>query len=413
MPAEAQAIFSWLDARRDEMAALVLELVAAESPSLEVGSELRALGRLAEELQRAGYWARLVRGHESGRHLYARPRARRPRTPRQLLVSHVDTVWPLGTVERMPPRVDNGRLYGPGAYDAKGGLVQLAFALRALDELELVPEVTPVVFVSADEETGSSDSLRWIRLLARGADRALVLEPPEGRDGKLKTGRKGVGCFRVTIVGRAAHAGGSPKEGISAILELAHQVENLFALNDLDRGITVNVGTIDGGLLPNVIAPEAGAVVDARAPTPEAARELERAIRSLRPTRPGLTMHIDGSFERPPMPRTERNRALSRRARALARELGLAVAEAPMVGGGSDANFTSELTATLDGLGAVGDGAHALDEHVVLEPLPERAALLALLLLEPAGIAYPNATLIRESGLPRTSRQITQQAGAA
>jgi glutamate carboxypeptidase len=312
----------------------------------------------------------------------------------------------------MPPRVENGRLYGPGAYDAKGGLVQLAFALRALDELGTLPTVTPVVFVNADEETGTLDSLRWIRLLARGADRALVLEPPEGSDGRLKTGRKGVGCFRVTIVGRAAHAGGSPKEGASAILELAHQVESLFAMNDPDRGITVNVGTIDGGLLPNVIAPEAGAVVDARAPTPEAAREVEHAIRSLRPTRPGLTLQVQGSFDRPPMPRTERNRTLSRRARALARELGLAIAEAPVVGGGSDANFTSELTATLDGLGAIGDGAHALDEHVVLQSLPERAALLALLLLEPAGIAYPNAMSTQGPGLPRASRQITSEAGA-
>lgn len=378
------------------MAALLLKLVAAESPSVELGSERRALELLTEELRRAGYRTRLIRGQDSGDHLYACPRTRPGGSPHQLVVGHVDTVWPLGSVRQMSPRVEEGLLYGPGAYDMKGGLVQLVFALRALDELAAVPTVTPVAFVNADEETGSLDSLRWIRLLARGADRAFVLEPPAGSDGKLKTGRKGVGRFRVTVLGRAAHAGSEPEEGLSAILEMAHQVEELFALNDPGRGITVNVGTIDGGLRPNVVAPEAQALVDARAPTPEAALEVERAIRSLQPTRLGLTLRVEGSFARPPMPRSDRNRALSRRARILARKLGLAVAEAPVVGGGSDANFTSALTATLDGLGALGEGAHAIDEHVVLRALPERAALLALLLLEPAGIAGSTST----SGLP-------------
>ena len=270
----------------------------------------------------------------------------------------------------MKPRLEDGRLYGPGAYDMKGGLVQLVFALQALWELELVSEVTPIVLVNADEELGSPDSRRWITMLARGAERALVLEPPDGLNGRLKTGRKGVGRFRVTILGRAAHAGQVPG-GRSAILELAHQVEALFALNDRERGITVNVGTIDGGLRPNMIAPEAAALVDARAPTAAAAERVERAIRRLRPTGPGLTIQVEGGFGRPPMPRTDGNRALSRRARLLARELGLDVAEAPMVGGGSDANYTSELVPTLDGLGAVGDGAHALDEHVVVRSLPE------------------------------------------
>jgi glutamate carboxypeptidase len=387
MAARADGILSWLRQREDDMAALLLDLVRAESPSDEIGSERRALALLAEALGQAGYRTRFVRGHDSGDHLYACERARPRGAPHQLVVGHVDTVWPLGSLSRMPPRIEGGRVYGPGAYDMKGGLVQLVFALRALHELAAVPTVIPVVLVNADEETGSLDSLRWIRLLAHGADRAFVLEPPAGVDGRLKTGRKGVGRFRITVLGRAAHAGTEPEEGVSAILELAHQIEELFALNDPERGITVNVGTIDGGLRPNVIAAEASALVDTRAPTPDTAGEIERAIRSLTPTRRGLIVQVEGSFGRPPMPRTDRNRALSRRARALARELGLAVAEAPVVGGGSDANFTSELTATLDGLGALGDGAHALDEHVVLNALPERAALLALLLLEPAGVA--------------------------
>lgn len=385
----AQTILSWLREREDEMAALLLELVSAESPSTD-GFEPRALGRVADELRQANYLTRRVKGHGSDDHLYARPQIRRGGA-HQLVVGHIDTVWPLGTVRQMKPRLEGGRLYGPGAYDMKGGLVQLVFALQALRELELVPEVTPVVLVNADEELGSPDSRRWIKMLARGAERALVLEPPDGLDGRLKTGRKGVGRFRVTILGRAAHAGASPEEGRSAILELAHQVEALFALNDRERGITVNVGTIDGGLRPNMIAPEATAMVDSRAPTPAAAERVERAIRSLHPTGPGLTIQVEGGFGRPPMPRTDGNRALSRRARLLARELGLDVAEAPMVGGGSDANYTSELVPTLDGLGAVGDGAHALDEHVVVRAMPDRAALLALLLLEPPGIATSSA----------------------
>jgi glutamate carboxypeptidase len=249
-------------------------------------------------------------------------------------------------------------------------------------------------------------------LLARGADRALVLEPPEGSDGRLKTGRKGVGRFRVTVFGRASHAGASPEEGVSAILELAHQIEILFALNDPERGVTVNVGTIDGGLRPNVIAPEATALVDARAPTSVAARQVEQAIKSLQPSRPGLEIRVEGRFGRPPMPRTDRNRALSARTRALARELGLPIGEAPLVGGGSDANFTSELTATLDGLGALGDGAHALDEHVLVRSLPERAALLALLLLEPAGIAATGSERLRAPWRGRVSRSLPPAARA-
>lgn len=196
MATQAQAILAWLQAREDEMAALLLELVAAESPSVELGSERRALALLAEELRSSGYLTRLVRGHRTGDHLYARPRARRRGAPHQLVVGHIDTVWPLGSLREMPPRIENGRLYGPGAYDMKGGLAQLVFALRALDELGAVPPVTPVVFVNADEETGSLDSRRWIQLLAWSADRALVLEPPEGSNRQAEDGPQGRRALR-------------------------------------------------------------------------------------------------------------------------------------------------------------------------------------------------------------------------
>ena len=379
-----QTVLAWLRSREQEMTELLTELVLAESPSLVPGSEDAALNLLARELEQAGLVTRRLRGDETGAHLFARPRDRRRHAGYQLVVGHVDTVWPLGTVRSRSPRRDNGHLFGPGAYDTKGGLVQLVFALRALHELMLRPRLAPVVLVNSDEEIGSLDSRRHILLLARCAARAFVLEPPSAPAGSLKTSRKGVERFEVVVKGRAAHAGSNPEEGVSAILELSHQVEQLFALSDPEHGVTVNVGTIDGGLRANVIAPEATALVDVRAPTEASASAVARAIQSLAPTRPGTTITVRRGAGRPPMHATGRNRVLLRRAQRLGRELEIRIDEAPLVGGASDANLTSDLTATLDGLGAVGDGAHATDEHVVVSALPERATLLALLLLEDA-----------------------------
>ena len=380
--ASGPTILDWLRSRQERMAGLLERLVLAESPSLTPGSEAEAVEALSAELQSVGFATRRLPGNGTGDHLFARPLERVSRLGFQLVVGHVDTVWPLGTTRGMPARRNNGSFYGPGAYDMKGGLVQLVFALQALHELGLTPTLAPAILINSDEEIGSVDSSRHIRRLARGATRAFVLEPPAAPSGFLKTSRKGVERFEVVVTGRAAHAGTDPAEGVSAILELSHQVQQLFALSDPQRGVTVNVGTIDGGLRANVVAPEATALVDVRAPTEEAALAVRRAIRSLRPTSPGTTIRVRSDSGRPPMPATERNRRLFRRAERLARELGLAIEEAPLVGGASDANFTSELTATLDGLGAVGDGAHAPDEHVAVSALPERAALLAALLLE-------------------------------
>jgi glutamate carboxypeptidase len=378
-----QAVLTWLGERQDEMTELLDRLVRAESPSLVPGSERTALDLLGSELERAGLSTRRLRGDRTGGHLMARPSTRQRHARYQLISGHVDTVWPLGSIQAMPPQRDNGHYYGPGAYDMKGGLVQVIFALRALHELGLSPPLAPVVFVNSDEEIGSLDSRRHIRRLARGAARALVLEPPANPGGALKTGRKGVSRFEILVTGRAAHAGTSPDQGVSAILELSHLVQRLFALSDPATGVTVNVGTIDGGLRANVVAPEASALVDVRAPTEAAAAGVAQAILSLKPSDPGTILAIRSQLGRPPMPPSPRNRTLFDRAQQLAAELGLRVEESPLVGGASDANLTSELTATLDGLGSVGDGAHARDEHVLVAALPERAALLALLLLEP------------------------------
>ena len=370
--------------RRDEepMVDFLARLAAAESPTSEPAAQSEAFRLLADELEALGFAVRALPGDGFGPHLYARPRARRRGAPTQLLVGHLDTVWPVGTLEGMPVRREGDRLHGPGVFDMKGGLAVLVFALRALAEHGVEPAATPVCFVTSDEEAGSQDSRRTLLRLARSAARAFILEPPYGPSGKLKTARKGVGRFTVRVCGRAAHAGVDPEAGVSAIRELARQVEALFDLNDSARGVTVNVGTIDGGLRANVIAAEASAVVDCRVPTTADARAVDAAIRALQPTRGDVSLVVEGGFGRPPMEATSRNVALFETARDLAAELGLTV-EATSVGGGSDGNFTSLVTATLDGLGSVGDGAHALTEHVVVPRLPERAALLALLLASP------------------------------
>jgi glutamate carboxypeptidase len=261
--------------------------------------------------------------------------------------------------------------------------VQGIFALEALGALGLEPPATPVWLINSDEEIGSPESKRWMRLLARRAARALVLEPAFGPEGLLKTARKGGAHVRVTVRGVAAHAGLDPTAGASAIAELADVVLRLHALTDSGRGTTVNVGTIRGGTRPNVIAAEATAEVDVRVMSVEEAERVTHLIRSLEPRTRGTSIRVDGGLGAPPLERTSRNRALWREAVAAGERLGLALGEY-LAGGASDGNTTSQHTATLDGLGAVGDGAHAEHEHVVIDRMAERAALLAELLMAPA-----------------------------
>jgi len=360
-------------------------LVLAESPSLDPASQGPVFALLEEGLAAAGYRAWRLAGRASGGQLFAAParRARRARGRRaQLLVGHSDTVWAAGTLARIPVTLANGRLTGPGVYDMKGGLTQALFALRALAELGLEPPATPLLFVNSDEEIGSGDSTRTLRRLARHACRVFVLEPSLGPEGKLKTRRKGVGRFAVTVHGRAAHAGLEPEKGASAILELAHVVVRLHALSDPARGISVNVGLMTGGVRGNVVAPEARAEVDVRVPSLAEGEAVERAIRAVRPITPGTWIEVGGAVDRPPLEPTAGNQALFATARRAAAALGIDLGEGA-AGGASDGNTTSLLAPTLDGLGAVGEGAHADHEAVWVDRLPERAALLALLLLAP------------------------------
>ena len=376
-------ILEHLEGTRAEMLELLERLVRAESPSDDPSAQGPMLELLSGAFTQRGFRPRVIPGKNSGGMLLATP-AERPRfVPHQLVLGHCDTVWPVGTLESMPIRMEDGNFWGPGSYDMKAGLVQGVFALEALAAagVDTLP-VTPVFLVNSDEEIGSRESTRVIKRFARCADRCFVLEPSLGPDGHLKTARKGVGRFTIRVRGIAAHAGLDPGKGASAILELSLIIQKLFALNDAERGVTVNVGTIDGGLSPNVVAPQSEAVVDVRAPTTEDAAQIEKAIHSLKAETPGTEVEVEGSIRRPPMERTPGNQKLWLLARRGADELGFEIEQAA-AGGGSDGNTTSQYAPTLDGLGAVGAGAHAVNEHLVLERMVERSALLARLLSFP------------------------------
>jgi glutamate carboxypeptidase len=382
MASRGADILSALNTEREAMVGFLERLTLAESPSLEPASQAAVRGLMREQLEALAFKTIRLPGKRSGGQLYARPRARARNGSRQLLVGHYDTVWPLGTLRDMPFECDGRYVKGPGVFDMKGGLMQLVFALKAIRSLNLEMQVLPVVLLNSDEEIGSRESTRYIRALASLADRALILEPSLGPDGALKTARKGVGRYTVTVKGKAAHAGLDPERGVSAILELSYVIQQLFALNEPQRGVTVNVGTIDGGLRPNVIAPQSRAVVDVRIATQADAERIDAAIKALKPSAPGIELLIEGAIGRPALESTPRNRSLWRLALSLSQQLGITLTEG-LAGGGSDGNTTSLYTATLDGLGPVGDGAHAPHEHLDLDRSIERAALLALLLLAP------------------------------
>jgi len=242
--------------------------------------------------------------------------------------------------------------------------------------------VSPVIFINSDEEIGSPESRTTIIELAQQVDRVFVMEPAMGPEGKLKTARKGVGRFQINITGKAAHAGLDPENGVSAILALSHVIQTLFALNDPEKGITVNVGIVKGGVQSNVVAPESEAVVDVRAIKAADAERIEAAILQLQPPMPGIQMQVTGGFNRLPMERTEGTKLLWQLAVEIGQSLGVELSEG-MAGGGSDGNLTSQYTPTLDGLGAMGDGAHAPHEFIYVDKMIERTALLVNLLLAP------------------------------
>jgi glutamate carboxypeptidase len=382
MKSVAEKILQYLESQKSEMEIFLRTLVSTETPSRDAESQSAIFKQLSDKLNALNFISWRNPGQHSGGYLIGKPNNRLKHKPIQLLIGHCDTVWAKNTLKQMPIEKANGRLRGPGVFDMKAGLTQMMFALQAIKELKIPIEITPVCLINSDEEIGSNESTPAIRRLSKIANRAFILEPPLGLEGKLKTARKGLGRFTITVTGKAAHAGLNPEEGVSAILELSHQIQKLFALNNAEQGITVNVGMIEGGTAPNVVAPLGKAVVDVRVPTLELAQLISEKIYGLQPVNPHVQLSIEGSFGRLPMERTARNQRLYAQAQLSAKSIGLTLEES-MAGGGSDANTTSLYTATLDGLGTSGDGAHAVHEFIFLDALIERTVLLTLLLLLP------------------------------
>ncbi len=380
MNSTAQAIQKFMRSKEEEIVNFLTQLAEIESPSVVPEAQQKVLARLSDVFYRLDYRVDWIPGKDTGGHLFAAPAASTSRRPVQLIIGHCDTVWPIGTLEKMPVRAAGNRLSGPGVFDMKAGLVQIVYALTALKALGIEPDVEPQVFINSDEEIGSGESTPHIIRLAKAAERAYILEPALGPKGKLKTARKGIGQFKITIKGKPAHAGLDPERGASAILELSHLIQRLYSLADSDRGITINVGMVNGGLRPNVVAPNGEAIVDVRILSQQDADPVKKAIQAIKPVTKGVKISVRGGFGRPPLERTPRNQALVERARTAAASLNLRLDEG-LAGGGSDGNTTSQYTATLDGLGPVGDGAHAEHEFIYIDKLVERCGLLAMLLL--------------------------------
>jgi glutamate carboxypeptidase len=368
-------------ARRKQPSLLDLtrKLVRIESPSDAKASVDACISLAAAQAKALGGRVKLHRQHGCGNALEARfgPKPKTGTKP-ILLLGHLDTVWPLGTLESMPCRLSDGRLWGPGTFDMKAGVVMALTALELLTEAELLQREV-VLLLNGDEEIGSHASRPIIERIARECAAVYVLEPAQGL--AYKTARKGIGYWKIAVKGIAAHAGADFEKGASAIRELARAIETVSAWTDLKRGLTVSVGNIGGGTKSNVIPAKAWAVVDVRIPRAAEGPRIERKFAALKAANPRCTLTVTGGINRPPMERSRGTVRLFRRARELARELGFALDEAA-AGGGSDGNFTAALgIPTLDGMGAVGEGAHARHESVIVEHLAPRTALLAGMLM--------------------------------
>jgi glutamate carboxypeptidase len=367
--------------REREMISLLRKFVECESPSHDKSAVDRFGTMVANEWRRRGATVRLLRQRERGDHVRAEVWFDRGRPKRQILVlGHLDTVYPIGTLAEMPFRVQGGRAWGPGIFDMKTGIALALFAVDALRQVQSDWSKRLVFFWNSDEEIGSETSRRTIEREAQRSDTVLVMEPSYGAQGKLKTARKGVGTVELVVRGRSSHAGLDPAQGVNAVHELALQIVRLMKMSDRRRGITVQATVAAGGTVSNVVPSHARAQVDIRYAHLADAPILDRKLRGLRPILPGAQLEVTGGMNRPPLERTAAVGELFRRAHVLLQELNLPLGEVS-VGGGSDGNFTAALgVPTLDGLGAIGGGAHSPSEHVLIRALSSRAALLAGLL---------------------------------
>jgi glutamate carboxypeptidase len=363
--------------RRSEMLEMIAELVQVESPTEDRAAVNRCVALLEKWIQSAGGKSKRSRLKTAGDLLVGRF-GPVPGTP-LLLLGHLDTVWPLGTLKKMPFRLRGGRAWGPGVLDMKAGVVMAVTALRLLAEADCLARPV-ILLLNSDEETGSEFSRTLTESLARKCDAVFVLEPAQGLAGAYKTARKGVANYRLQAHGIAAHSGVDFSQGHSAVLELGRQIERASAFTEPARGITVNAGVIGGGTRSNVVAAEAWAEFDVRIAKAVDGPRMDRRFRSLRAVDRQCTLEITGGLNRPPMERTPGTVALFRRAATMAEGLGFELQEAA-TGGGSDGNFTSALgIPTLDGMGAVGEGAHAEKESILLDTLVPRTALLTAMI---------------------------------
>ncbi len=378
---EPKTLLDWLVPQLPNMLRTLETFVCTESPSTEKAAADVCARVIAAEWSKRGVPVELLEQKNRGAHLRITyvPAKAKPRS--QLLVlGHYDTVYASGTLAKMPFRTAAGRVYGPGAFDMKAGLVQALFALDAIQQVGAALTKKIVFLWTSDEEIGSESSRKLLEAEAKRGDAVFVLEPALGTKGLLKTARKGVGEAEIIAQGRASHAGLAPEKGVNAIHEVALQIARVKEWNDLPRGVSVNVGQVAGGTRPNVIPDHARAVLDLRALRVVDMRKIEKQLRGLRPVLPGARLTVRGGFNRAPLER-EQSSELFQRAAVLAKRMGLTIGEAT-AGGGSDGNLTAALgIPTLDGLGAVGDGAHSPAEYIVARAMPRRAALLASLLL--------------------------------
>jgi len=357
------------------MISCIQALVECESPSDDPAA-LGTFAKLFSGMLSDIAWVRM----RLGKHVRCEFQLPGSRKQGQILVlGHSDTVWPLGTLKTMPFRQARGRLWGPGVLDMKAGLVFFVFAMRILRELDVHVRRKVILHVNSDEEVGSPSSRSLTEEIAKQSAAVLVLEPGTGLDGKLKTARKGVGDYRITVRGRAAHAGLDFEKGANAVVEMARQIGHIAGFTRLKQGITVSPGVIQGGTRSNVVPAECHVDIDVRTPRAADARYLERCFASLKPFDKRCTIDVTGGLNRPPMERSVGVRRLFQTACTLGAELGVTVEESSS-GGGSDGNFTAALgIPTLDGLGAVGEGAHAPHESILLNRIADRTALLAKL----------------------------------
>jgi glutamate carboxypeptidase len=365
--------------KQAETIALIRSFVECESPTEDAPAVNRFAELIAEETCGLAT-AKFIRSGRYGRHLRLEFKlAGRKKQGQLLAVGHSDTVWPMGTLASMPFRQASGRLWGPGVLDMKAGLAFFITAMRILRERDVPVARRVVMLVVSDEEVGSETSRPLTEAEARQSESVLVLEPGTGLTGKLKTARKGVGGYRVLIQGKAAHAGVDFENGASAILEAARQIEKIGGFTNLQRGITVNPGLISGGTRTNVIAAEARIDVDIRIARLRDGVALDKKFKALRAVDKRCQVRVEGGLNRPPMERTKAIAALFAHAKKIGRDMGLQIEESS-TGGGSDGNFTAALgIPTLDGLGGVGEGAHALNESVLVDRIADRVAMLAAL----------------------------------